>query len=318
MDSSLGWLTSPALDELRSAVDLLMPKLAGRALVLNDRVVTSDPRFFQGSAILDEAYVVKFAWSEPPARRIVREGHVLAALAAARGNLAVPPLVAAGTNPALLVTELVRGESLSWEGASQASGEPRLRLVEGLADFLAVLHDEVTLAEIKEAGIELEVPEPQATTNEIRKRLSKFVNRSRLFLVNQWCDWVDEILVDQPDTSLLHGDLHGYNLVWDPLSGSLLLVADFESSGPGDPAFDFRYLPSQAETVDLFREVAHRYERLRGRELNLRRVMAWHIRTVLGDALWRTEANVPLPGSGGTPSSWVDELQIRLRSVLDR
>ena len=70
-----------------------MPELAGRSLVLNDRVVTGDPRYFQGSAILDGAYIVKFAWSEPPARRIVREGRVLAVLADACGGLAVPTVV---------------------------------------------------------------------------------------------------------------------------------------------------------------------------------------------------------------------------------
>jgi aminoglycoside phosphotransferase (APT) family kinase protein len=144
------------------------------------------------------------------------------------------------------------------------------------------------------------------------------VKRSQLSLVDQWCDWVDEILADPPSTSLLHGDLHGYNIVWDPPSGALQLVADFESAGPGDPAFDFRYLPSQSDTVDLFREVADSYEQLNGQPLNVQRVMAWHIRTVLGDALWRTEANAPLPGGGGTASLWVDELQIRMRAVLDR
>ncbi len=55
MDSSLSWLTSSSTEELRWAIGRLMPELAGRPLVLDDRVVTSDPRFFQGSAILDEA-----------------------------------------------------------------------------------------------------------------------------------------------------------------------------------------------------------------------------------------------------------------------
>lgn len=318
MDSSLGWLTSPSVEELRWALEQLMPDLAGRSLVLNERVVTRDPRFFQGSAILDEAYIVKFAWSEPPARRIVREGRVLAVLADARGGLAVPALVATATDPALLVTRLVRGAPFGWHGANQVSGERRLRLVEGLAGFLALLHDQATLAAVRDAGIGLETPEPQATTCELRTRLGRFVQRSQLLLIDQWCDWADEILADPPATSLLHGDLHGYNIVWDPPSGALQIVADFESAGPGDPAFDFRYLPGQANTVDLFREVTHRYEQLKGPTLNLQRVMAWHIRTVLGDALWRTEANVPLPGSGGTASSWVDELQNRMRTVLDR
>lgn len=137
MHSPLGWLTSPSLEELRRAVGQLVPQLARRSLVRNDRIVTSDPRYFQGSAILAGAYVVKFAWSEPPARRIVHEGRVLAALAEARGALDVPPLVATAIDPALLVTRLVRGEPLSWEEANEVSGERRGGLVEGLAGFLA-------------------------------------------------------------------------------------------------------------------------------------------------------------------------------------
>jgi aminoglycoside phosphotransferase (APT) family kinase protein len=316
MDSSLGWLASPSLEELRGAIGVVLPELARRSLVLNDRVVTSDPRFFQGSAILDGAYIVKFAWSEPPARRIVHEGRVLAALAEASGGLAVPASVASATDPALLVTRLVSGEPLSWKGANEVSGHRRLRLVDALAGFLALLHDRATLVAVQENGIRLDVPEPQATTSELRTRFGKFVKRSQLSLVDHWCDWVDEVLAETSGTSMLHGDLHGYNIVWDPASGALQLVVDFESAGAGDPAFDFRYLPGQTETVDLFREVARRYERLNGRSLDLQRVMAWHIRTVLGDALWRTEANVPLPGGGGTASSWVDELQIRMRAVL--
>jgi hypothetical protein len=65
---------------------------------------------------------------------------------------------------------------------------------------------------------------------------------------------------------------------------------------------------------DLFAAVVQRYRDASGRELDLNRVMAWHIRTVLGDALWRSEAGVALPG-GGDPSSWVDELARRMRSM---
>jgi len=229
-----------------------------------------------------------------------------------------PPLIATATDPALLITRLVRGEPLSWEGANEVSGDRRLRLVEGLAGFLALLHDQTTLTAVQDDGVGLEMPEPQATTSEIRARFGRFVKRSQLALVDRWCDWVDEILAEPSGVSMLHGDLHGYNIVWDPPSGAVQLVADFESAGAGDPAFDFRYLPGQAHTADLFGEVARRYEQLSGGTLNLKRVMAWHIRTVLGDALWRTEANVPLPGGGGTASSWVEELQTHMDAVLGR
>jgi thiamine kinase-like enzyme len=161
------------------------------------------------------------------------------------------------------------------------------------------------------------MPEPQASTAEIRARFGRYIESSQRSIVDKWCDWVDVILAGPADAAFLHGDLHGYNLVWDPPSGALQLVADFETAGVGDRAFDFRYLPGQADTVDLFLQVVRRYEQLTNHGLDLDRVMAWQIRTTLGDALWRTEAGVP-PGRGGTASMWVDELEIRMRAVIDR
>ena len=43
----------------------------------------------------------------------------------------------------------------------------------------------------------------------------------------------------------------------------------------------------------------------------LDRVMAWHVRTALGDVLWRTEAGIPL-ADHRTPSDWVHDLSARL------
>jgi len=57
--------------------------------------------------------------------------------------------------------------------------------------------------------------------------------------------------------------------------------------------------------------VVDEYERLTGRAVEPAPLLAWHIRTVLGDALWRSEAGVPLPG-GGTVHEWIEALQLRI------
>ncbi|GAA1673388.1 hypothetical protein GCM10009745_15410 [Kribbella yunnanensis] len=44
-------------------------------------------------------------------------------------------------------------------------------------------------------------------------------------------------------------------------------------------------------------------------------IMAWHLRTVLADALWRSEAGVPLPDHRSA-DEWVDDLGDR--SARDR
>jgi hypothetical protein len=82
--------------------------------------------------------------------------------------------------------------------------------------------------------------------------------------------------------------------------------------GPADPEYDFRYFPSQEGTGRFVRAIRHRYMPITGRTIDLDRVMAWHIRTALGDALWRSEAGqTTLPG-GGTPSTYVDDIELKL------
>jgi len=56
------------------------------------------------------------------------------------------------------------------------------------------------------------------------------------------------------------------------------------------------------------------YERLSGRKLSLERVMAWHMRTALGDVVWRTEAGIPL-ADHRTPPDWIDDLAARFRAL---
>jgi hypothetical protein len=108
-----------------------------------------------------------------------------------------------------------------------------------------------------------------------------------------------------------------FNLVCAPGSGHLCLVADFEQASVGDPAFDFRYLPGPIPSPAFLGEVMASYEAASGTTVYLHRVLGWHVRTVLGDALWRSEAGVPLPG-GGTPSSWVTDLEDCFERLLRR
>jgi hypothetical protein len=48
--------------------------------------------------------------------------------------------------------------------------------------------------------------------------------------------------------------------------------------------------------------------------LCVERLMARHLRQNLGDALWRSEAGLPLPGHR-TPAEWVADISVRFRSL---
>src|SRR6202012_5393333 len=88
------------------------------------------------SAALGDDFVVKFAWSKPAADRVRHQITVLDVLACDPVVPYVPEVVAAGTDPLLLVTRRVRGRSLF----AVADSIDRDRAGEQIARFLAALH----------------------------------------------------------------------------------------------------------------------------------------------------------------------------------
>ena len=102
--------------------------------------------------------------------------------------------------------------------------------------------------------------------------------------------------------------------MWDQAERRLVAVVDLEESGGCDAHFDLRYLPGNTRSLDLMFASIDAYEQRSGRRLAVERVMAWNVLTVLGDALWRTEAGVPLRG-GGDAAIWVDDLREQLGIV---
>lgn len=308
----MSWLSSGAASEIEAAVERAFGGLAsGRQLRLHDHVELTDPKSMRSSVDLGDHLLVKFAWSEVAARHLSRESTLLRLLRTVDPTLPVPDVVAASDNPVMMVTRRVAGDWLWYPDACGLDGERLDRTATDLATFLARLHRSEILAAAQDAGIELPAPNPQATTRALRERFGAFVDPRRHRRIREWCDWADEALQPADPPVLLHGDFAGHNMMWDAVTASVRVFYDFEDACIGDRTYDFRYLPAQAGTLTLLRLVVQRYTEATGLEVPLDRVMAWHLRTALGDALWRSEAGVALP-FGGRPPQWVDELAARL------
>ena len=305
------WVGDGSERSIREAVAAAVPALAD-ARLRSSTLVTSNPEWCAGTAILDEAFIVKFAWSEVAAIRVHREAAVLHALAEAAPDLPLPRIVGSSEDPVAFVTRLTAGEPLHFGRARMAEAE-RGSIATQLASFLARLHEPSLLDDVRTRVPTLIEPHPQDQTPALRSRLPRFLDRRRTGLILHWCDWVDAILSGSAGPRVLvHGDLHGFNQVWNRQPWTLLLVADFEVAGPHEPEYDLRYFPPMEPTTMFINSLTETYIALSGRSLDMNRVMAWHIRTALGDALWRSEAAIPLPG-GCTPASYVDDIERKLR-----
>jgi aminoglycoside phosphotransferase (APT) family kinase protein len=315
--NGLGWLSEYSEPALRSALRAAGVGLAGVPIELTGTNDLSRPTWAMGSATIDGRLLAKFAFSEPTAVRVWHEARVLELLGG-QPAFEVPELVAASPSPAFLVTRIVEGGvPLSYELVRASRPERVDALGAELARFLANLHAPEILALARERlEVPLRAPEPglQATTNELRVRFMPMIGARQRARVRRWCDWADEQLAAPAEVVFVHGDFHPYNQLWDGRELRLLLVADFESSGVAEPEYDFRVIPSFGPGVKILTSTVGQYVALTGRRLSVDRIMALHVRTTLGDALWRAEAGLPLllPRSGGgTPGDYVDELATR-------
>lgn len=312
---SVGWLRDGSEESLRSAIAVCAPELATLPIRINPRHAVSNPLWWSSSAVVDGRYVAKFAWSEIRAVRLWREGMVLERLRTQAPLLALPEVMVLSREPALLVTRRVEGGPLSWEWAGSLGDGETQQVAGEVAEFLVRLHGVQPGAVV--GDLPVVSPTAQADTESLRHRFCRLVDDQRGQSVMRWCEWVDDTLHGRPmplPEVLVHGDLHGYNQVWDRASATLLAVVDFEESGIADPHFDLRYLPGNSHGTELVLAVMAAYEQLAGRRLSIERVMAWHVLTTLGDAMWRTEAGLGLPG-GGTATTYVDRLEGELAAL---
>ncbi len=304
------WLAGCSAEALREALEVVAPELSGHDIPVPKPAGDGDPQYHKSSVVLDDRFVVKFAWSRPAALRLAREIGVLTTLSAEPAVPFLPEVVASGMEPLLLVTRRVPGASLfDVVGSIDLDGAARQ-----LAFFLAALHlpaaRERTEAAIGQlTGAEI----PPATTDVLREWFGTRVRPEQHRLITRWCDWADAVLGSPaPHAVLVHGDLHGDNQVWD--GNELRLVVDFETIGAAEPEYDLRTFPGPGvgPGVQLLTATMRHYERLSGRMLSIERVMAWHLRTALGDVVWRTEAGIPL-ADHRTPPDWIDDLAARFR-----
>jgi aminoglycoside phosphotransferase (APT) family kinase protein len=304
------WLSEPSPAAVTEALRAAVPELSGLPFDIPDLSGQDDPVWQTSSAALGEDFFVKFAWSRAAARFVLHQISVLGALGCEPAVPFLPEVVASSTDPLILVTRRVRGSSLFKVVDSIDTDHAGLQL----ARFLAALHGDETRRRVEAVTGAVTAWYPMVTTSALRERFGRWVRAEQQRKVAGWCDWADEILAEPCPLVLVHGDLHGDNQVWD--GGELKVVLDFENVGTGEPEYELRGFPGpgMGPGLELLTAVMRHYERMTGRGLSTERVMAWHIRQALGDALWRSEAGIPLPDHR-TPGEWVTDLAARFRRL---
>jgi len=306
------WLAECSAAALGEAVQVVAPELSGYPLTVPGPAGKQDPQWHSGSEPLGDQFFVKFAWSRPAALQLAQEIAVLTALAREPAVPFLPEVVASSTGPLLLITRRVTGTSL-FDVAGTVGPD---RAASQIVRFLAALHHPATRRRAEAAVGSLtgaQLP-PTVTTRTLRDRLGTWIRPGQRRTVIRWCDWTDAVLASPGPAVLVHGDLHGDNQVWD--HDELRLVMDFATTGAAEPEYELRAFPGpgMGPGLELLTAVMRHYQQVTGRQLSADRVMAWHLRQTLGDALWHSEAGIPL-NDHRTPPQWVDDLAARFSAL---
>lgn len=298
------WLADASAATVTEALRAVAPELSAYAVVVPEFAGRDEPLWQGGSARVGDGFVAKFAWSHPAALRIAHEIGVLNALSGSAVPF-LPEVVAAATDPVLLVTRRVTGASLF----QVADAIDRDRAGRQLAEFLAALHRPEVLGKIRSTmGVvpaAQDGPQHPPPARVLRERFAALVRPEQARIVDALCDRAESIVAEPGPGVLVHADLHGDNQVWQ--GERLRLVVDFETAGVGEPEYDLRALAGIGPGGELLAATMRHYEEASGRGLSADRVLAWHALTALGDALWRCEAGVPL-ADGRTAGEIVDEV----------
>jgi aminoglycoside phosphotransferase (APT) family kinase protein len=305
------WLAECSAVALREALRGVAPELSGYPVTVPGPAGKQDPQWHSGSEPLGDQFFVKFAWSRPAALQLAQEIAVLAALAREPAVPFLPEVVVSSTDPLLLVTRRVPGTSLFGVAGSIDPDRAARQVVR----FLAALHHPATRQRAEAAVGPLTGPVlPPATTATLRDRFGTWIRPDQYRAVLRWCDWADAVLASPGPAVLVHGDFHGDNQVWE--RDELRLVVDFATAGAAEPEYELRTFPGpgMGPGLRLLTAVMRHYQQVTGRQLSADRIMAWNLRQALGDALWHSEAGIPL-NDHRTPPQWVDDLAARFREL---
>ena len=267
--SGSGPLAPPALERIAAAL-----AAAGFPVPLaHIRVEARDDKWL---VRLPGPLLAWVATSERGIARLRTERRVLRLLAS-RCSFGVPRLLFESDEGDLDVREPVPGATDPWAAYSTVRDDPaRAREIgAALGALLAQQHSRIVAADV--ADWLPRQPEWPERRDWIAARLPTVVDDARL--IRRALATIDEyegVPVEDGDLALLHGDLGLHNLAFDPESGAVNGVFDYDGAAWADRHHDFRYLVFDFASHALVDAAAAAYEPAVGRPIRRERVFLYN------------------------------------------
>src|SRR6266513_354478 len=140
------YLRDRSKESVREALAAVAPEYSDADVRLREWVGSPDETWWSSSAVVGDVAVLKFAWSAQAAQRLQLEGAALRSLTKLAPDLRIPVLLAASSEPALVLTRWENGGPLEDKLLAAMPDSVVGLIAEQLAEFLALLHQPALLS----------------------------------------------------------------------------------------------------------------------------------------------------------------------------
>jgi len=250
------------------------------------RIARRDERW---AAELPDHRIAWFAGSEEGGRRLAVEHRVLRLLAE-RCTFAAPRLIWT-SDSGFDLRQMVPGRCDPWGMFEQCRADSALAQSIGrsIGAILAQQHTRIGPADV--AGwLPRQVTWPQAG-DWIRARLPLVVDDADLVHTAECImERYEAVTVDARDEVLLHGDVGLHNLAFDPETGAVNGMFDYDGAAWADRHHDFRYLLFDVGREDMLNAALAVYEPAVGRAIDRDRLRLYNAACAVSFLAFRSGA----------------------------
>jgi aminoglycoside phosphotransferase (APT) family kinase protein len=224
-----------------------------------------------------------------------------------RTTLAIPAINLIGRRVATFGYRMIRGGPLDTPTYRQLDESEQLGVGTAIGGFLAEMHMALKITEAAPRLTNEPVHPMSARTLRLHF-LPRVADESQRSFAARVIDRYEQIRPTVGDHAVLHNDLHGHNMVFDPSARRVVGIVDFAEIAIGDRHFDPFHLFSWDEPCLL--AALTEYQRVSGVTLSTERCIIYNAVQDFSDLTWRAEQNVPI--AAGPVSARVGRLRQRL------
>jgi len=222
-------------------------------------------------------------------------------------TLAVPGMDLIGRRVATFGYRMIPGVPLDTPTYRQLDESEQLVAGTAIGRFLAEMHTALSVTEAT-ARLTGEPVHPMSARTLRLHFLPRIADDSQRSFAARVIERYEHIRPSPGDRAVLHNDLHGHNMLFDPSSRRVIGIVDFTEIAIGDRHFDPCYLYSWDERCLL--AAVTEYQRVSGTTLSIERCIIYNAVQDFSDMTWRSEQSVPI--ADGPVSARVGRLQQRL------